>query len=162
VSAEVTVQDADEYWMAAALEEADRARALREVPIGCVLVAGSTIVGRGHNLREARQDPTAHAEIFALQAASATRRNFRLEDLTAYVTLEPCPMCAGALVLARVKRVVYGCTDPKAGAVDTLFGIGKTAALNHQFEVTGGVLEDACSSRLRTFFSELRAQGKRG
>jgi tRNA(adenine34) deaminase len=152
----------DARWMRAALAEAARALALREVPIGCVLVDHDGILGRGHNLREMRQDPTAHAEIFALQDASARRRNFRLPDVTAYVTLEPCSMCAGALVLARVKRVVYGCADPKAGAVDTLFGIGRTPNLNHQFAVTGGVLEEECSAALREFFSNLRAQGKRG
>ena len=156
-------RERDETFMRAALAEADRAYAIREVPVGCVMVdPEGVIVSRGSNLREASKDPTAHAEMFAIRAASAALGTFRLDRLTAYVTLEPCPMCAGALVLGRVGRVVYGCSDPKAGAVDTLFGIGRTPALNHRFAVTAGVLEAECAERLKRFFAELRASGKKG
>lgn len=147
--------------MAEALIEADAAGAKGEVPVGCVVVLGDEIIGRGHNLRETAQDPTAHAEIVALRAAAAHERSWRLEGATVYVTLEPCPMCAGALVSARVRRVVYGCTDPKAGACGTLFDIGRDPRLNHRFEVTAGVCAEACASRLTRFFERLRAQGKK-
>lgn len=153
----------DETWMALALAEADAASAKGEVPVGCILVDrdGERVLGRGHNLRETRNDPTAHAEMIAIAAAAQARGDWRLDGVTAYVTLEPCPMCAGALVHARIARLVYGCTDPKAGAVTTLFGIGQDARLNHRFEVTAGVSAEACAERLRTFFAALRAQGKK-
>jgi len=153
----------DETWMELALAEADAASAAGEVPVGCVLVDrdGERVLGRGHNLRETRKDPTAHAEMVAISAAAHARGDWRLDGVTAYVTLEPCPMCAGALVHARVARVVYGCADPKAGAVTTLFSIGQDARLNHRFEVTAGVRADECAERLRTFFAALRAQGKK-
>src|SRR5688572_18977682 len=116
----------DAAFMREALVEADVAASKSEVPVGCVLVDGAgAIVGRGHNLRETLADPTAHAETVALREAARARRSWRLDDVTAYVTLEPCPMCAGALVNARIRRVVYGCDDPKAGAVRTLFNIGR-------------------------------------
>ena len=147
--------------MQVALEEADAAGTLGEVPVGCVMVdASGCELGRGRNARESLGDPTAHAEILAIRSASARVGGWRLEGATAYVTLEPCAMCAGALVLARVARVVYGAADPKAGAVTTMFGIGLDARLNHRFEVTAGVLGDACADRLRTFFAELRAGAK--
>lgn len=153
----------DEIWMELALAEADAASARGEVPVGCVLVDrdGERVLGRGHNLRETRGDPTAHAEMIAIAAAAQARGDWRLDGVTAYVTLEPCPMCAGALVHARIARLVYGCTDPKAGAVTTLFAIGQDARLNHRFEVTAGVSAEACAARLRTFFTALRAQGKK-
>ena len=152
----------DETLMQKALAEADAAGAKGEVPVGCVIVDGDGIVrGTGHNLRESLRDPTAHAEMVAIREASANTGSWRLEKMTAYVTLEPCAMCAGALVHARVARVVYGCTDPKAGAVHTLFSIGLDPRLNHQFETTAGVLADECAERLRTFFAALRAQGKK-
>ena len=151
----------DEAWMAAALTLADEAAAAGDVPVGCVLVAGGIVVGRGKNLREATKDPTAHAEIVAIREAASARGSWRLDDVTAYVTLEPCPMCAGALVNARVARVVYGCADPKAGAVDSLFDVGRSAKLNHRFEVTAKVREMECAERLRSFFAALRAQGKK-
>jgi tRNA(adenine34) deaminase len=145
--------------MAVALSEADAAAAAGEVPVGCVVVSGDGLeLGRGHNGREGLADPTAHAEIAAIRAAAARLGDWRLEGATAFVTLEPCAMCAGALVLARVARVVFGCADPKAGAVTTLYGIGRDARLNHRFEVVEGVLEDACAERLRTFFAALRAR----
>jgi tRNA(adenine34) deaminase len=151
----------DEDWMRLALDEADAANARGEVPVGCVLVAEGALVARGFNGREGNADPTAHAEMVALRAAAAARAGWRLDGATAYVTLEPCAMCAGALVLARVARVVFGCDDPKAGAVTTMFGIGVDRRLNHRFEVTRGVLADECAGRLREFFAALRAQGKK-
>jgi tRNA(adenine34) deaminase len=143
--------------MRLALEEADTAAAEGEVPVGCVVVdADGRELGRGRNARERLADPTGHAEMIAIREAAARALSWRLEGATVYVTLEPCPMCAGALVNARVARVVYGCADPKAGAVTTMFGIGVDARLNHRFEVVGGVLADECADRLRLFFARLR------
>jgi tRNA(adenine34) deaminase len=148
--------------MRAALAEAGAASALGEVPVGCVIVdAAGAELGRGHNAREATQDPTAHAEMLAIRAAAARARTWRLEGATAFVTLEPCAMCAGALVHTRVARVVYGCDDPKGGAVVTLYTVGQDGKLNHRFELTRGVLADECAGALRAFFAALRAQGKR-
>jgi tRNA(adenine34) deaminase len=148
----------DVSWMQSALEEADLAATLGEVPVGCVVVdAEGRELGRGRNARESQRDPTAHAEVVAIRAAAATVGGWRLEGATVYVTLEPCAMCAGAMVLARVARLVYGCADPKAGAVTTLFGIGRDPRLNHRFEVVGGVRADDCASRLQSFFAGLRA-----
>ena len=150
--------DRDEGFMREAMAEAEAAAAVGDVPVGAVVVdASGAIVGRGRNRREADQDPTAHAEVDALRRAAAGLGHWRLEGATVYVTLEPCPMCAGALVNARVARLVYGCPDPKAGAVDTLFTIGKDPRLNHRFAVQGGVLGDACAAMLRAFFARLRA-----
>lgn len=151
----------DEDWMRIALTEADRAALLGEVPVGCVLVRGGAPLALAHNLRETKQDPSAHAEMEAIRSASRALGSWRLDEVTAYVTLEPCAMCAGALVLARVKRVVWGCHDPKGGAVETLFGIGRTERLNHRFETSSGVLAEACAERLRSFFAALRMQGKK-
>jgi tRNA(adenine34) deaminase len=149
----------DSDWMNVALAEADAAAAVGEVPVGCVVVSGDGLeLGRGRNAREAQADPTAHAEMFAIRAAASRQGDWRLEGATAYVTLEPCPMCAGALVLARVARVVYGCTDPKAGAVTTLYSIGRDPRLNHRFELVEGVLAEECADRLRRFFAALRAR----
>jgi tRNA(adenine34) deaminase len=114
-----------------------------------------------YNQRETLEDPTAHAEMIAIRAAAARIASWRLEGATCFVTLEPCAMCAGALVNARVRRVVYGCDDPKGGAVVTLYTIGQDPRLNHRFELTRGVLADACADRLRAFFAALRAQGKK-
>jgi tRNA(adenine34) deaminase len=152
----------DAAWMREALAEADLAPFHGDVPVGCVLVdaAGKRIAG-AHNLREQLGDPTAHAELLAIRAACTEAKSWRLEGVTAYVTLEPCAMCAGALVHTRIARVVYGCADPKGGAVDTLFTIGQDARLNHRFAVTAGLLAEDCASRLRTFFAALRAQGKK-
>jgi tRNA(adenine34) deaminase len=147
-----------ERWMRLALDEADAAGAMGEVPVGCVIVdADGRAIGRGHNARETMADPTAHAEMIAVREAAGRALGWRLDGATAYVTLEPCAMCAGALVHARVRRVVYGCADPKGGAVDTMFGIGRDARLNHRFEVVSGVLGSECAERLRSFFADLRA-----
>jgi tRNA(adenine34) deaminase len=152
----------DERWMRIALDEADHAAAEGEVPVGCAIVSATgELLASGHNLRETDEDPTAHAEIVAMRIAARKLDTWRLESTTLYVTLEPCVMCAGAMVNARVGRVVYGCLDPKAGAVATLFSIGADTRLNHRFPVTGGVLADECAERLRRFFSALRAQGKK-
>ncbi len=148
--------------MELALVQADLAAEAGDVPVGCVLVGGDgLLVATGRNLREVLQDPTAHAEIVALRAAAVQRGHWRLDGVTLYVTLEPCPMCAGALVNARVSRLVYGASDHKAGAVDTHFGIGRTAQLNHRFEVSSGILKEDCVARLRSFFGNLRAEGQK-
>lgn len=148
--------------MRCALDEADHAAAKGEVPVGCVIVAASgALIATGHNLRETDEDPTAHAEIVAMRRASQELGTWRLEDTTLYVTLEPCVMCAGAMINARIGRVVYGCDDPKAGACKTLFKIGEDTRLNHRFPVVSGVLADECADRLRRFFAALRAQGKK-
>src|SRR6185503_13426450 len=131
----------DDSWMRAALAEAEAAAEAGDVPVGAVIVDASGVrIAAGRNAREAEQDPTAHAEIHALRRAAAALGHWRLEGATVFVTLEPCPMCAGALVNARIARLVYGCADPKAGAVDTLFSIGQDPRLNHRFAVTRGVL----------------------
>src|SRR5438045_1882289 len=148
----------DVGWMREALAEADVAASLGEVPIGCVIVGpDGAELARGHNLRETEADPTAHAEIVAVRQASKKLGAWRLEGCTLFATLEPCPMCAGALVNARIARVVYGCDDPKAGAVRTLFTLGADLRLNHRFASTGGVLGEACASRLTSFFAALPA-----
>jgi tRNA(adenine34) deaminase len=150
----------DERFMAEAIAQAALAADAGEVPVGCVLVRGGEIIARGHNLRQRAQDPTAHAEVVALRAAATRLRSWRLLDVTCYVTLEPCAMCAGALVNARVPRVVYGCDDPKAGAVRTLYAIGQDARLNHRFELVPGVLAETCSHQLSAFFARVRARGR--
>jgi len=146
----------DESWMAEALAEARLAAAEGEVPIGAVVVCEGRIVGRGRNARERLHDPTAHAEILALQQAARALSRWRLTGATIYVTLEPCPMCAGALVNARIDRLVYAVPDPKAGAVGTLFDLPRDPRLNHRVEVTTGVLADACSAVLKDFFRARR------
>ena len=142
----------DEAFMAEALLEARAAAAGGEVPIGSVVIAEGRIVGRGRNAREARADPTAHAEMLALQEAARSLGRWRLSGATVYATLEPCPMCAGALVNARVDRLVYGVPDPKAGAAGTLFDIVRDSRLNHRLDVTTGVLAEECSALLTEFF----------
>jgi tRNA(adenine34) deaminase len=152
----------DLAWMRAALVEARLAGEHGDVPVGCVIVdAGGKLVGSGRNLREVAQDPTAHAEIVALRAAAKATGHWRLEGCTLYVTLEPCPMCAGALINARIARIVYGAPDPKAGAVDTLFEIGRDSRLNHRFSVAGGVLANEAVQQLQAFFAKLRAAGEK-
>ncbi len=147
-----------EHWMREALREADAAAEANDVPVGCLIVdADGFELSRGHNRRERDQDPTAHAEIVALRLAAEKRHSWHLDGVTVYVTLEPCPMCAGALVNARVACVIYGAADPKAGAIDSAFFIGNGAVLNHQFAVIRGVQEQACTDRLRAFFEKLRA-----
>ena len=148
--------------MRRALLEADRAAAHDDVPVGCVVVdKQGEIVASGRNRREQDQDPTAHAEIVALRLAAAQRGHWRLTGCTLYVTLEPCPMCAGAIVNARLERLVFGCNDPKAGAVRTLMRIADDARLNHQVEIASGVLADECADRLKRFFARLRADGQK-
>jgi tRNA(adenine34) deaminase len=151
-----------ETWMRWALQQADQAAHRGDVPVGCVIVDGrGTLVACGRNRREQDQDPTAHAEMVALRLAAAARGHWRLSDCTLYVTLEPCPMCAGAIVNARVARLVYGCHDPKAGAVRTLMRITDDDRLNHRAEVIEGVLADDCAQRLKDFFARLRRAGKK-
>jgi tRNA(adenine34) deaminase len=148
--------------MALALAEADLAAAADEVPVGCVVVHGTHgVIAAAHNRRERDQDPTAHAELLALRQAAARLGSWRLDDCTLYVTLEPCPMCAGGIVLARVPAVVYGCTDPKAGACDTLYRITADPRLNHRCAVVGGVRAGECAARLTAFFAAKRAAGKK-
>jgi tRNA(adenine34) deaminase len=147
----------DEHYMREAIAEAQLAGEAGDVPVGCVITIGEDIVARGRNRRQQSGDPTAHAEIEALRAASAAVGNWRIEG-TLYVTQEPCPMCAGALVNARVVRLVYGCANPKAGAVDTLYSIPTDERLNHRLEVTAGVLSEECGRLLSSFFEALRAR----
>ena len=151
----------DEQWMVAAIAEAELAAEKGEVPVGAVIVHDGEIIGRGHNLRELSQDPTAHAEMIAIRQAAEALGSWRLIDTSLYVTLEPCPMCAGALVNARVPRVVWGCNDPKAGATETLYTIGSDPRLNHRFECVPGVLGDECSALLTRFFAAIRAKNNR-
>ena len=142
--------------MREALVEADKARARGEVPVGAVAVFAGTIIGRGHNLRETARDPSAHAELIAMRAAAAYLGRWRLVGVDIYVTLEPCPMCAGALVNARVERLVYGADDPKAGAVRTFYQLLEDPRLNHRVEAVSGVLAEACAAPLRDFFAAIR------
>ena len=150
-------------WMSEAIALAREAMALGEVPIGCVIVNNldGQVIGRGYNRREIDRDPTAHAEIIAMRQAGRALGHWRLVDCTLVVTLEPCPMCAGAIVNARVPRLVYGCDDPKAGAVRTLYQVCTDNRLNHQVVVTAGVMADDCAGLLREFFRGQRALGKK-
>jgi tRNA(adenine34) deaminase len=148
--------DDDARWMDVALAEAARAAQAGEVPVGCVIVREGRELARGRNARETLDDPTAHAEVLALRAAAAAAGTWRLEGATAYVTLEPCAMCAGALVLARVRRLVYGAADPKAGAAGSLFDIVRDPRLNHRLEVSAGVGAAASGELLRAFFRDRR------
>jgi tRNA(adenine34) deaminase len=146
----------DEQWMQIALEEARAAGATGDVPVGAVIVDNAgNLLSRGRNRRELDRDPTAHAEVIALREAAQKLGHWRVEA-TLFVTQEPCPMCAGALVNARIARLVYGCANPKAGAVATLYQIVTDARLNHRMEVTGGVLAAECAATLSQFFAELR------
>jgi tRNA(Arg) A34 adenosine deaminase TadA len=147
---------ADERFLEAALAEAHAAEDEGEVPIGAVVVHRGRVIGRGRNRVEATQDPTAHAEIIAIGAASQTLKSWRLDDATLYVTLEPCHMCAGAIVLARISRLVYGARDPKAGACGSLAMVPQDLRLNHRVEVVPGVLADECGSLLSEFFRKRR------
>jgi tRNA(adenine34) deaminase len=149
-------QPHDEAFMREALAEASRAAARGEVPVGAVAVYEGRIIGRGHNLRETARDPSAHAELTAMRAAAAYLSSWRLVGVSIYVTLEPCPMCAGALVNARVERLVYGADDPKAGAVRTLYQLLEDPRLNHRLDVCPGVLADVCAEQLRAFFASVR------
>jgi tRNA(adenine34) deaminase len=148
--------------MQLALSEADAATLHGDVPIGCVITdASGAVLAQNHNRREELADPTAHAEVLCLRDAANKIGHWRLEGATVYSTLEPCPMCAGALVNARIERLVYAALDPKGGAVDSLFTIGKDTRLNHRFAVECGVLAEESAKRLGTFFQKLRAAGEK-
>lgn len=154
--------DLDLFWMQYALELASRAESDGEVPVGAIVVYDEQIIGEGWNRPISDSDPTAHAEIMALRSAAKKIQNYRLLDTTLYVTLEPCIMCTGAIIHARVKRVVYGATDPKAGATESAFNILGTDCLNHQVEVERGVLATECGQVLTEFFRNRRNEKKRG
>ncbi len=156
------MDERDHYWMRRALELAQCAAAAGEVPVGAVLVLDNEAVGEGWNQPISRCDPTAHAEIMALQAAAARLGNYRLVNSTLYVTLEPCAMCAGAMIHARVGRVVFGATDPRAGAAGSIFNILQSARLNHRAEVVGGLLAEECGAVLRDFFRARRVKPDAG
>ena len=151
----------DEQWMRLAIAEAERALDHEDVPIGAVVVHEDGPIGAGHNERELRQDPTAHAEILALREASRALGSWRVLYSVLYVTLEPCAMCAGAIVLARVPRVVYGCADPKAGAAGSVLDVLAEPRLNHRPQVEGGVLGPVCAALLTDFFAARRLGGSR-
>ena len=142
--------------MRAALAEAEAAAESGEVPVGAVVVAGGAIIARGHNRSETDNDPSAHAEIVALREAARTTGNYRLTDATLYVTLEPCAMCMGALVQARIERLVFGAYDPKAGAAGSAIDLSDSPSFNHCFEINGGVMAEECGSLLKSFFESRR------
>ncbi|MDY0341453.1 MAG: tRNA adenosine(34) deaminase TadA [Coriobacteriia bacterium] len=154
--------DEDNVYMSLALEQAHLAAAEGEVPIGAVLVCDGAVVAHGRNARESATDPTAHAELIAIRDGAQRLGRWRLSGCTLYVTLEPCPMCAGALVNARIGRLVYGASDPKAGAVGTLYDLSSDARLNHRYQVTAGVRGDECGQLLKEFFRSLRASRDNG
>ena len=150
----------DSHWMAKALALAGRAAALGEVPIGAVLVKDGKIIGRGFNRREGQNDPSAHAEMIAIRQAAKRLAAWRLTGTTLYVTLEPCPMCMGAVILARIERLVFGSFDPKAGAAGSLYNLAEDSRFNHRVVVESGVKGQECSELLSGFFRELRRQKK--
>lgn len=150
-----------EYFMKLALEEAAAAMVEDEVPIGAVIVHRDRVIARAHNQREQLRDPTAHAEMIAITQAAAALGSWRLEDCVLYVTLEPCPMCAGAILQARIPTVVYGANDPKAGAVHTLYRLLEDPRLNHRCQVVSNVLADPCARILTEFFQKQRQMGKK-
>lgn len=150
-----------EQYMQLAIAEAEKAQAIGEVPIGAVIVFENEVIAAGYNIRETSQTTLSHAELIAIQQANERIGSWRLENCTLYVTLEPCPMCAGAIVQSRIKQVVYGATDPKAGCAGTLMNLLTEDRFNHQVDVVKGVLEAECSIMLRDFFRDLRAGKKR-
>jgi len=160
-SAEKPVVGADGHYMRLALREAEAAAAEDEVPIGAVIVRAGAVIAAAHNQREQLHDPTAHAEMIAITQAASVLGDWRLEGCTLYVTLEPCPMCAGAIVLARIPRVVYGAADPKAGAAHTLYQLLSDPRLNHRADVTPAVLAAECGAVLTGFFEQKRRAGKK-
>jgi len=151
----------DEHYMKLALRQAHEAAEADEVPVGAVIVHGERTIALAHNQREQLNDPTAHAEMIAITQAAEAIGDWRLENCTLYVTLEPCLMCAGAILQARIGRLVYGASDPRAGAVESLFQTMKDNRLNHQVETTAGILAEACGEILTRFFQEQRSQGKK-
>jgi tRNA(adenine34) deaminase len=150
----------DRGFMQQALVEAATAAQLGEVPVGAVVVRGDEVIGRGYNLREASNDPTTHAEMIAIQQAAGTLDSWRLLECTLYVTLEPCVMCMGAIILARIPRLVFACRDPRAGAVGSIYDFSRDERFNHRVEVSEGVLANECSELLSGFFQSLRARKK--
>ncbi len=154
------IESISEKYMREALKQAKKAYKLGEVPIGCVIVHQGRIIGRGYNRRNTDKNTLSHAEITAIKRASKVIGDWRLEDCTLYVTLEPCQMCAGAIIQARIPEVVMGCRNPKAGCAGSVLDILQNPAFNHQAKVTQGVLENECSEMLKTFFAELRLRNK--
>jgi tRNA(adenine34) deaminase len=150
----------DSHWMGLALKEALKAADMGEAPVGAVIVSDGKIIGRGHNLRESKKDPTAHAEMIAIRKAAKKTGGWRLSGATIYVTLEPCLMCMGAILLSRFDRIVYGCRDPKGGAAGSLYDLSCDDRLNHRLVLTTGVREEECSAILSGFFAELRLRKK--
>lgn len=153
-------QEEKEFFMKEAIKEAQKAYDKKEVPIGAVVVCNGEIIGRGHNLREIEQDATLHAEIKAIRQANQHKKSWRLEDCELFVTLEPCPMCSGAILLARLKKVTFGAFDPKAGTCGTFMNLVQDERFNHQAAVESGVLEEECIALLQSFFKELRQRNK--
>lgn len=150
----------DEHFMREAIKEAKKAELKNEVPIGAVIVLNGEIISRGYNLRESNQNAVAHAELMAIEDACSKLGTWRLEEAVLYVTLEPCAMCSGAIILSRIKRVVYGATDPKGGCAGTFMNLLTDERFNHQSEVVSGVLEEECGTLLSSFFRELRERKK--
>ena len=156
-----TVLTEDEKYMKEAIRQAKKAWKIDEVPIGCVIVHEGKIIGRGYNRRNIDRNTLAHAELQAIKKASKKMGDWRLEDCTLYVTLEPCQMCSGAIVQARIKRVVVGCMNPKAGCAGSVLNLLQVEQFNHQVELTTGILEEECSSIMKEFFKELREKRKK-
>ncbi len=154
------MKNADEYFMKLAINEAKKAEEKCEVPIGAVVVLNGEVIATAHNLRESTQNAITHAEILAIQKACERIGSWRLEDAELYVTLEPCPMCSGAIILSRIKKVIFGAHDPKAGCAGTLMNLLDDQRFNHQCEVVSGVLENECSVLLRDFFRNIRKRNK--
>ena len=150
-------QNVYDYGMELALEQARKAYLLGEVPVGAVILKHGTVIGKGHNLKETLNDPTAHAEMLAIREAARHEAGWRILDATMYVTLEPCPMCAGAIVMARIPRLIIGTLDPRSGACGSLWNITDDKRLNHRVEVTVGIMEEQCRNLLNEFFEKLRA-----
>ncbi|HBF38626.1 MAG TPA: tRNA-specific adenosine deaminase [Firmicutes bacterium] len=148
--------EADQEFIREALIEADKAARIGEVPIGALIVIEGKVIARAHNLKETTCDPTAHAEILAIRTAAQFQQGWRLSGATLYTTLEPCPMCAGAMLLARIERLVYGASDPKAGSAGTLMNIVQDERFNHKVEITAGILASECGNILKEFFRERR------
>ena len=152
------IEKSHDYWMTRAIAEARKAEAKDEVPIGCVIVRDGRIIARGYNLRETTQDPAAHAELIAIRKAARKLGSWRLLNCTLYVTLEPCTMCMGAIILARIPTVVFGCYDPKGGAAGSLYDLSNDPRLNHTVELLPRILEAECSGLLSSFFAALRSR----
>ncbi|MDG5473939.1 tRNA adenosine(34) deaminase TadA [Jeotgalibacillus sp. ET6] len=154
------MSEQDEYWMKKAIQQAQKARELREVPIGAVIVQNGEVIASAYNLRETTQNAVTHAELLAIEQACEKTGSWRLENASLYVTLEPCPMCSGAILLSRIDRVVYGAPDPKAGCAGSLMNLLEDERFNHRSEVVSGVLREECGQLLSSFFKELREEKK--